>query len=78
MTDVNDSKDLVIIALKQRIGELASHYELDIANIRAQYTMLQNQYNELLRETTLPPVEKKDKSFPSVEELVKKDESVNV
>ena len=67
MTDAND-KDLVIIALKQRIGELISNYELDIANIRAQYTKLQHAYDLLKRDTTSQPEEKKE--FPSVNELL--------
>lgn len=68
MTDVNDNKDLVILALKQRIGELASNYELDMANIRAQYTKLSMAFDELRKNTTPQPEEKK--SFPSVNELV--------
>jgi len=67
MTDAND-KDLVIIALKQRIGELISNYELDIANIRAQYTKLQHAYDLLRKDTTPQPEEKKE--FPSVNELL--------
>jgi hypothetical protein len=68
MTDVSDNKDLVIIALKQRIGELTSNYELDIANIRAQYTKLQHAYNLLIKDSTPLPEEKKE--FPSVNELL--------
>ena len=67
MTDAND-KDLVIIALKQRIGELISNYELDIANIRAQYTKLQHAYDLLKRDIASQPEEKKE--FPSVNELL--------
>ena len=76
MTDASDNKDLVIIALKQRIGELMSNYELDIANIRAQYTLLEIKYSELLQNNTPQPVEKK--SFPAVEELIEGEKSVNV
>jgi len=41
MTQENDKKDLIIAALKQRIGTLVSNYETDIAMIRAEYTELQ-------------------------------------
>ena len=68
MTDANDNKDLVILALKQRIGELISNYELDMANIRAQYTKLSLAFDELRKKSTPQPEEKK--SFPSVDELV--------
>jgi hypothetical protein len=68
MTDASDNKDLVIIALKQRIGELISNYELDIANIRAQYTKLQHAYDLLKKDSTPQPEEKKE--FPSVNELL--------
>ena len=76
MTDASDNKDLVIIALKQRIGELISNYELDIANIRAQYTLLEIKYSELLQNNTPQPGEKK--SFPAVEELIEGEKPVNV
>ena len=36
----SNEKDLVIAALRQRIGELVSAYETDIAVIRAGYTKL--------------------------------------
>lgn len=68
MTDANDNRDLVLIALKQRIGELTSNYEIEIANIRAQYTRLQNAYDLLKKNTTPQPEEKK--AFPSVDELL--------
>ena len=68
MTDASDNRDLVIIALKQRIGELISNYELEMASIRAQYTKLQHAYDLLKKNTTPQPEEKK--VFPSVDELL--------
>lgn len=43
----SDPKDLVITALKQRIGELVSNYESDIAIIRASYTKLKEDFDHL-------------------------------
>lgn len=75
MTDTSDEKDLIISALRQRIGQLSSNYEYDIALIRAEYTKLNAKYlkleescKELLFEKT-----KEDnniKSVPSVDELI--------
>lgn len=76
MTDANDNRDLVIIALKQRIGELISNYELDMANIRAQYTKLQYEYSLLKQKTTPQPEDKKE--FPSVNELLEEPNKANV
>ena len=36
-----DKAELVITALQQRIGELVSNYETQIAVLRAEYTQLQ-------------------------------------
>ena len=36
----NDKLDLVIFALQQRIGELVSSYETQIAVLRAEITMI--------------------------------------
>lgn len=43
----SDEKDLVISALRQRIGELVSAYETDIALIRAKYTKLSKDFEHL-------------------------------
>ncbi len=46
MTESNE-KDLVIAALRQRIGELVSAYETDIAVIRAGYTKLSEEFEKV-------------------------------
>ncbi len=33
-----DKKDLIITALQQRIGEIVSNYEVQLANLRAEFT----------------------------------------
>ena len=38
-----DKAELVVTALQQRIGELVSNYETQIAIYRAEITMLQNE-----------------------------------
>lgn len=43
----SDPKDLVIAALRQRIGELVSNYESDIAVIRANYTKLKKDFDHV-------------------------------
>jgi hypothetical protein len=43
----SDPKDLVIAALRQRIGELVSNYESDIAVIRANYTKLKEEFDHI-------------------------------
>ena len=48
MTESNE-KDLVIVALKRRIGELVSTYEADIAIIRASYTKLKEDYDHVCK-----------------------------
>jgi len=78
MTDENDiSTDLLIAVLRQRIGELTQNYEYKIAEIRVEYTLLQNDYNLLQQEVgkaTMPGENKKE--FPSVDELVEANKSV--
>lgn len=70
MTSTQD-KDLVIIALKQRIGEIVSDYEGRIATIRAEYTLLSSTFQTVssrlaeLEEKNLP---KSD--MPTVEEIL--------
>jgi hypothetical protein len=71
MTQDDNSKDLIISVLKQRIGELSAAYEFEIAKIRAEYTKLDSVCTELskrLHAATEPP--KEEKSFPSVSELL--------
>jgi phage host-nuclease inhibitor protein Gam len=41
-----DKAELIITALQQRIGEIVSNYETQIAVLRAEYTELQNSINE--------------------------------
>ena len=48
MTESNE-KDLVIAALQQRIGELVSGYESQIAIIRANYTKLKEEYDHVAK-----------------------------
>jgi hypothetical protein len=40
---------LKLVALKQRIGEITSQYEDQIADIRAYVTQLEEHYNEIVR-----------------------------
>jgi prefoldin subunit 5 len=40
-----DQKDYVIEALRQRIGELVSAYESQIAFLRTEFTMLQKDFD---------------------------------
>lgn len=46
MTESSE-KDLVITALRQRIGELVSAYETEIAIIRANYTKLKEEFDHI-------------------------------
>lgn len=43
---MNEKSDLVITALQQRIGELVSNYETQIAILRAEITYMINEKNE--------------------------------
>lgn len=78
MTDENDiSKDLLIAALRQRIGELTQNYEYKIAEIRVEYTLLENDYNLLQKEIeSKEAIEDRKNEFPSVDELVEANKSV--
>jgi len=61
-----DKAELIITALQQRIGELTSSYELQIAGIRAEYTEL----IEKLKEYEDNSKAKEDYS-KEIEELIK-------
>jgi hypothetical protein len=41
-----DKAELIITALQQRIGEITSNYEVQIAMLRAELTMLINEKEE--------------------------------
>lgn len=43
---MKDKKDLIIMALQQKIGELASSYESQIAILRAEVTVLMDEKAE--------------------------------
>ena len=75
MTDTSDEKDLVIAALRQRIGKLSSDYEYEIALIRTEYTKLETAFNKLKEAHKKVMLEKaelehKEKHIPSVDELI--------
>ncbi len=69
MNETNDNKDLVIIALRQRIGELVQNYEYAVATLRAEIT----NYDAINKELTkrLTPQPETPKEFPSVSEILK-------
>lgn len=58
----SDPKDLVIAALKQRIGELVANYESDIAIIRASYTKLKDDFDHVSKVLAAHIEEKPDKT----------------
>jgi len=68
MTETNDNKDLVIIALRQRIGELVQNYEYAVATLRADITNLDAINKKLTKQLTPQP--ETPKEFPSVSELL--------
>jgi hypothetical protein len=45
-----EKAELIITALQQRIGEMSASYELEKAILRAEYTELQNKYDELIED----------------------------
>jgi hypothetical protein len=45
---VQNKEELIIAAMQERIGQLAANYELQIAMLRAELTVLSNQENEKL------------------------------
>lgn len=61
-----EKAELVISALQQRIGEVVSNYETQIAILRAEITMLINQQNE-----------KEDAAIQYAESLQNKMDEVN-
>jgi archaellum component FlaC len=70
MTSTQD-KDLVILALKQRIGEIVSEYEGRIATIRAEYTILSSTLETV--SSKLASLEEKNllkSDMPSVKEIL--------
>ena len=46
-----ENAELIITALQQRIGELTSNYETQIALLRAEITLLMNKEQEKLEES---------------------------
>lgn len=69
MTDINDDKDLIIVALKQRIGAITSQYEYEMATIRAQYTKLEHAYTTLTKSLS----ESSEKKTPKTQNLTVED-----
>ena len=66
MTESNE-QDLVITALRQRIGELVSAYEIEIALIRASYTKLKEEFDhvsKVLADQTLDTSDDKPANKP--------------
>jgi hypothetical protein len=49
MSKENEAKDLIITALRQRIGEIVSSYESQVALLRAEFTMLQNDFEHITK-----------------------------
>ncbi len=45
---MQNKEELIIAAMQERIGQLAANYELQIAMLRAELTVLSNQENEKL------------------------------
>jgi len=43
----SDPKDLIVAALRQRIGEIVSSYETEIAVLRANYTKLKEEFDHI-------------------------------
>lgn len=65
MTETKDDKDLIILALRQRIAALVSQYEYEMAVIRTEYTKLEQGYSEFRKKATEPKP-----SMPSVDEIL--------
>ena len=49
MSKEDETKDLIVVALRQRIGEIVSSYEAQVALLRAEYTMLQNDFQHIAK-----------------------------
>ena len=47
MSKEDEAKDLIVTALRQRIGEIVSMYESQVALLRAEFTMLQNDFDHM-------------------------------
>jgi len=47
-----DNLELIVTALQQRIGEIVSQYEGQVAYLRAQITQLTNQQNNITNAPT--------------------------
>lgn len=45
---MQNKEELIIAAMQERIGQLAANYELQIAMLRAELTVLSNKENEKL------------------------------
>ena len=58
----SNEKDLVIAALRQRIGELVSAYETEIAVIRASYTKLKQDFDHISKVLADQSTDTSDKS----------------
>lgn len=78
MTETSDEKDLIITALRQRVGQLVSAYEYELASVRTEYTKLELAFNKIQqahKQLLLEKEEKKTKT-PTVQELIGKEENV--
>lgn len=84
MTESSE-KDLVIVALRQRIGELVSTYETEIALIRAKFTKLSEEYEHVSKvladqassTDSTPALTPKEKFVPPIIKQ-KVEQSINV
>lgn len=83
MTEDTKDKDLMITALQQRIGELVSSYESQMAYLRVEYTKVQGKAdelstiaNDLLQRLSEYEKPEKQNQLPSVEDILKEDDSV--
>ena len=81
MTETNDEKDLIITALRQRVGQLVSTYEFEIAAIRAEYTKLEFAFKKVQESHKALLLEKEEKKAlksktPTVEDLIGQEKNV--
>ncbi len=70
-----DEKDLVISALRSRIGEIVSKYETEIAFIRAKYTKLEAEFQhacKILAENNVNAEEEQVSKKKYINSVVKK------
>ena len=68
-----DRSELIIAALQQRIGELTSAYETQIAVLRAEITMFAKQVEEKQQ-----AIEKYNEMFPDFKEYWEKFKNINL